>query len=287
MELTNLGEIKEILSQNGITVKKKYGQNFLTNKNIVERIAAEGVRSENDGIIEIGPGIGVLTRELCKIAKKVVAIEIDSQLIPVLQHTLADFDNVSVINEDVLKLNLHRVIEEHFSDCACVRVCANLPYYITTPILMSLIESELPIASITVMVQKEVADRLCSGNTEGDYGAVSAAIAYYGCAKKLFSVAPGNFYPAPNVTSCVMRIDLYETKPITAKNTKMLSRVIRGAFAQRRKTLVNSLMSEFPNFTKAELTDLLKQLGFGENIRGEKLAIADFVRLSDAIETYK
>lgn len=283
MDLTNMSQIKNLMEEFGIFAKKKFGQNFLISRRTVERIAEEGTGDEDEGVIEIGPGIGVLTRELCTRAKRVIAVEIDTTLIPVLDRTLGEFDNVRVINSDIMKTDVKKLIEEEFSDCKGVRVCANLPYYITTPILMSLIEGETGVKSITVMVQKEVADRLCSGSDAGEYGAISAMIAYYGRAQKLFTVTSGSFYPAPKVDSAVIRIDMFEEKPVSAKDEGTLKRVIKGAFAQRRKTLVNSLCSEFTYVGKEKMTKIIEDLGFSPTIRGEKLSVEDFVKISDAL----
>ena len=283
MDLTNMAQVKDLMQEFGIFAKKKYGQNFLISKGTVQRIADEGTGDENEGVIEIGPGIGVLTRELCEVAKKVVAVEIDTTLLPVLDRTLGEFDNVKVINADIMKTDINKIIKEEFSQCSAVRVCANLPYYITTPLLMSLIEGNTGVKSITVMVQKEVADRLCSGADSGEYGAISAMIAYYGNAKKLFTVGSGCFYPAPKVDSAVIRIDMYDEKPIVAQNEIILKRVIKGAFAQRRKTLVNSLCSEFIGYGKERMTGLVQELGYSPTVRGETLGIGDFVRIADAL----
>ncbi len=283
MDLTNMGQIKDLMEEFGIFAKKKYGQNFLISRGTVERIAEEGCPGEEDGVIEIGPGIGVLTRELCMSAKKVVAVEIDTTLLPVLERTLGEFDNVKVINSDIMKTDVKKLIAEEFGDCKDVRVCANLPYYITTPILMSLIEGDTGVKSITVMVQKEVADRLCSGKDAGEYGAITAMIAYYGKAVKLFNVGAGCFYPAPKVDSAVIRIDMYDEMPVKARDEATLKRVVKGAFAQRRKTLVNSLCSEFTYVGKENMTQLIEELGYSPTIRGEKLGIEDFVRIADKL----
>ncbi|MBE6544042.1 MAG: 16S rRNA (adenine(1518)-N(6)/adenine(1519)-N(6))-dimethyltransferase RsmA [Ruminococcaceae bacterium] len=283
MDLTNMAQIKDLMEEFGIFAKKKYGQNFLISRKTVERIADEGTGAEDEGVIEIGPGIGVLTRELAIRAKKLIAVEIDTTLIPVLERTLSEFDNVKVINGDVMKTDIKKLVEEEFSHCSGVRVCANLPYYITTPILMSLIEGETGVKSITVMVQKEVADRLCSHSDAGEYGAISAMIAYYGSAKKLFNVNSGCFYPAPKVDSAVIRIDMYEEKPVKAICEKTLKRVIKGAFAQRRKTLVNSLCSEFTYIGKEKMTSIIEELGFSPTVRGEKLSVSEFVKIADRL----
>lgn len=286
MNLTNMSQVKELMAQFGISTKKKYGQNFLINDYVPLRIAESGIDSGEDGVIEIGPGIGTMTVQLCELAKKVVAFEIDDDLIPVLDHTLREYDNVKVIHQDVLKANIASIISEEFNGCKSIRVCANLPYYITTPIIMELIEGGYPIDSITVMVQNEVADRLCSSAGDEEYGAVTASISYHGKAVKLFKVGAGSFYPAPKVDSAVVRIDIYKNKPYQAKNEKILSRVIRGAFAQRRKTLINSLFGEFREMPKEKLLECIEKAGFEGSIRGEKIDISGFVSIADEIYNY-
>lgn len=287
MNLTNMSQVKELMAEFGISTKKKYGQNFLINDYVPVRIAEAGIDSSEDGVIEIGPGIGTMTVQLCGLAKKVVAFEIDNDLIPVLDKTLSEYNNVTVINCDILKADITKVISEEFDGCKSIRVCANLPYYITTPIIMELIEGGYPISSITVMVQNEVADRLCSKAGENEYGAVTASISYHGKAIKLFKVGAGSFYPAPKVDSAVVRIDIYNEKPHKAKNEKILSRVIRGAFAQRRKTLINSLSGEFRELSKDKLLECIEQAGFEGSVRGEKISIEGFVAIADAIYKLK
>lgn len=283
MNLTNMSQVKELMEEFGISTKKKYGQNFLINENIPIRIADSGIDSSEDGIIEIGPGIGTMTVQLCERAKKVVAFEIDADLIPVLGKTLMEYDNVKVIHGDFLKADVGSIIKEEFAECKNIRVCANLPYYITTPIIMELIEGGYPISSITVMVQNEVADRLCSEAGDEDYGAVTASIAYHGKAVKLFKVGAGSFLPAPKVDSAVVRIDIYEDKPVKVKSEKTLSRVIKGAFAQRRKTLINALSAEFSHIPKDKLSAAIEDAGFSPSIRGEKLDVASFAAIADQI----
>lgn len=293
MNLCDINVVKRIMSKYGTGTKKSFGQNFLINKQVPMDIAYESYSyhsckngSRESGVIEIGPGIGCLTNELCLSYDKVVAVEIDKTLIPILAETLSEHQNVSVINEDFLKIDLSSFISEHFGDNP-VSVCANLPYYITTPIVMKLLEGardengKSRLTSVTVMVQREVANRLCASNLDGDYGAITASINYYGQAVKLFDVTPDNFLPPPKVTSSVIRIELYDTPPYKVESEKMLFKVIEGAFAQRRKTMVNSLSSVFSNIPKARIGEIITELGFDINIRGERLSIQDFCALAD------
>lgn len=293
MNLCDVNVVKRLMSKYSTGTKKSFGQNFLINRQIPMAIAEEsytyhrGKCGQNDSaVIEIGPGIGCLTNELCCAYDKVVAVEIDKTLIPILGETLGEHKNVTVVNEDFLKLDLGSFINENFGDCS-VSVCANLPYYITTPIVMKLLEQargekgRSRLTSITVMVQKEVASRLCATEKDGDYGAISASIAYYGRAVKLFDVPPDNFLPAPKVTSTVIRIELYDEPVYKTKSEKMLFKVIEGAFAQRRKTMLNSLSSSFSNLSKSKIGEIITRLGFDINIRGEKLSIQDFCALAD------
>lgn len=287
MKLTDLSTVREIMSRHGITFQKKFGQNFLVSPQIPVRIAeaaCEGAADSPQGILEIGPGIGTLTRELCERADKVVALEIDTGLIPVLDETLADFDNVTVINQDVMKCDLEALVEREFLDAGMrVSVAANLPYYITTPILMKLLESRLPFDTITVMIQKEVAVRLTAPAGDPEYGAITASIAYYGEVERLFTVPAGCFLPAPKVDSAVVRITLHKKPPVEAASEEMLFRTIRGAFAQRRKTLANSLTTEFSALGREGIAAAIADAELEPSIRGERLSLADFARLSDAL----
>lgn len=282
MKLTNIGTVKALMEKHGIKFQKQFGQNFLINEDIPARIAYESGAAEHDCVLEIGPGIGTLTRELCQVAGKVVAVEIDKGLIPVLDETLADFDNVEVINSDIMKTDLEGLFKEKFEG-KDVYVCANLPYYITTPILMLLLESRLPIKRMTFMVQKEVADRLSSNSRDGDYGAVTASVSYYGKVQKLFNVSAGNFMPAPKVDSAVIQITLYDEPPVQVSDEKLLFKVIKAAFGQRRKTLVNALNGNV-GISKDEITRAVEASGFDVNIRGERLDIEGFARLTDEIK---
>lgn len=283
MKLTDLSTIREVMTRHGVSFQKKFGQNFLISPQVPVNIAeaAVGLMPERRGILEIGPGIGTLTRELSERADKVVALEIDSSLIPVLAETLADCPNVSVINQDVLKTDLSALVEREFTSQGLrAAVAANLPYYITTPIIMKLVESRLPLESITVMIQKEVAARLVAPPGDSEYGAITASLSYYGRVERLFNVPAGCFIPAPKVDSTVIRIVLNKEPPVSVKSEQNLFKVIRGAFAQRRKTLANSLCTEFP---KDAVIKAIADAGLAPDIRGERLSLEDFARLSDLL----
>lgn len=298
MNLCDIRTVQRIMSKHQTGTKKAFGQNFLINPQVPEAIADESFNYHigvcgvcNTGVIEIGPGIGALTTELATRYDKVVAVEIDKTLIPILEETLGEHQNITVVNQDFLKLNLQEFILEGFGDTA-VSVCANLPYYITTPIIMKLLEESRQngknrLTSITVMVQKEVANRLCATSKDKDYGAITASINYYGKVKKLFDVTPDNFLPAPKVTSSVVRIELYREQKYTVLNEKMLFDVIAGAFNQRRKTMLNSLSSYFSWVSKARIGEIIEECGFDIGIRGERLSTEDFCRLADAFYNEK
>lgn len=282
MNLCDVRTIKQIMGMYGLHFKKEFGQNFLTENFVVEDIADNCCDDRNATILEIGPGLGTLTRELAARYKKVICLEIDTGMIPVLQYTLADFDNVTVYNQDVMQADLDELLADAFAS-GTVAVCANLPYYITTPIMMKLLESGLPFTDITVMIQAEVADRLCAKAGSKDYGAITAVLAYYGTTQKLFKVKAGCFMPAPKVDSTVIRTRLYKEKPYNPKDVALLFRTIKAAFEQRRKTLPNALASGFGELDKQTLTDIIVSCGHSADVRGERLSIEDFVALSDAI----
>lgn len=290
MKLTDLSEIKSLMSRHSVMFKKKYGQNFLISPAIPEKIADAAVQAAPEGlrgILEIGPGIGTLTQSLAERADKVVALEIDESLIPILDETLANFNNVKIINQDVMKTDLAELRETEFGSEFKLSVAANLPYYITTPILMKLIESGVSFESITVMVQKEVASRLCAAPGTPDYGAITAVLAYYGRCERLFTVPSGCFVPAPKVDSAVVRLNLYKTPEISVADPDELFRVIRGAFAQRRKTLPNSLMTEYSALGRDVIYDAVTSAGFALSVRGEALSCADFARIADYFTSIK
>ncbi|MBO5879613.1 MAG: 16S rRNA (adenine(1518)-N(6)/adenine(1519)-N(6))-dimethyltransferase RsmA [Clostridia bacterium] len=282
MDLCNISVIKSLMSEAGIVFRKEFGQNFLINRMIPENIADNASVTEDSLIIEIGPGIGCLTKELALRYKKVVAIEIDNGLIPVLEKTLCDFDNVTVINADVMKTDIKEIVER-YSDGMPVCVCANLPYYITTPILMYLLESDVKFSSITVMVQNEVASRLVAKAGSTDYGAITAVLGFYGNAEKLFKVSAGSFMPAPKVDSAVVKIDLYKENVYFPKDERFFRNLIKAAFEMRRKTLVNAVNSKFPHLEKSRIAECLVSLGFPETVRGERLSTQNFVDLSNLL----
>ena len=277
--LTNISVVKDILSRHGFTFSKSLGQNFIINPSVCPRIAEEGGATSGTGVIEIGTGVGVLTAELAKRADKVVAVEIDDRLIPVLSETLSDFDNVKIINEDVLKVDLNKVIEEEFRGMD-VYVCANLPYYITSPIIMSLLESRLNIKAITVMVQKEAATRLTAELGTRDVGAVTVAVRYYSEPKLLFNVSRGSFMPSPNVDSAVIRLDIKNEQKVN--DEKHFFKVVRAAFSQRRKTLSNSLSSGL-SMDKKVITEAIKSAGLPESVRPEQLSMEDFINIAESV----
>ena len=282
MNLCDVKTIKQIMAMFSINFRKEFGQNFLTDICVVEDIADNCCDDYDSTILEIGPGVGSLTRELASRYKRVIAVEIDNGLIPVLKYTLGEFPNVTVINQDVMKVDLGELLAPYFKE-GKVSVCANLPYYITTPILMKLLESGLPFEYITVMIQLEVAQRLCTAPGGKDCGAITSVLNYYGKPERLFTVGAHKFIPAPKVDSSVVRIKLHKEKPFVPKSEEMLFRTIRAAFEQRRKTLPNALAAGFGELGKDELTQAVIDCGFAPEIRGEKLGVADFVALSDAI----
>lgn len=278
MNLTNIGTVKDILSRHGFSFSKGLGQNFIINPDICPKIAENGNACKGFGVLEIGTGIGVLTAELAKRADKVAAVEIDTRLLPILAETLADFDNVKIINEDVMKCDLHRLIDEEFKGLR-VAVCANLPYYITSPIIMMLLESRLPVESITVMVQKEAAQRLCAKVGSRDSGAITVGVNYYGTVRNLFGVSRGSFMPAPNVDSAVIRIDINKEQRLDEESEKFFFRVVKAGFSQRRKTLANSLSSVM-GIPKEKVYSALRAQGIPEAARIEQLDMDKLIAVS-------
>ncbi len=273
-----------VLNRYGFSFQKKYGQNFLTDRGILEKIIREAGITKEDTVLEIGPGIGAMTQYLCEGAKKVIAVEIDKNLIPILtEDTLASYDNVKIINNDILKLDINRLVEEE-NGGKPIKVVANLPYYITTPIIMGLFESHAPIDSVTVMVQKEVAERMQVGPGTKDYGALSLAVQYYARPEIVAVVPPECFIPRPNVSSAVIRLTRHDKAPAAVENEKQMFALIRAAFNQRRKTLKNSINnSPELHFSKETVEKALKQMGLSDTVRGEALTLAQFAELSNLL----
>lgn len=278
MNLTNIGNVKDILSRHGFSFSKGLGQNFIINPDICPRIAENGNAREGFGVLEIGTGIGVLTAELAKRADKVAAVEIDTRLLPILEETLADFGNVKIFNEDVMKCNLHKIISEEFSGLKAA-VCANLPYYITSPVIMLLLESRLPVESITVMVQKEAAQRLCAKVGSRESGAITVGVNYYGSVKTLFNVSRGSFMPAPNVDSAVIRIDVNKDYRLSEDEERFFFSVVKCGFSQRRKTVANALSSQM-GIGKQTVYAALTEAGLSETARIEQLDMEQLIEFS-------
>ena len=282
MHLGNPTNTIAVLNRYGFSFQKKFGQNFLIDENVVEKIVRDAGVTKDDFVLEIGPGIGTMTQILCENAREVVAVEIDDKLIPILtEDTLSWYDNVTVIHEDILKLDIVKLANER-NGGKPIKVVANLPYYITTPIIMGLFESHVPLDSITIMVQKEVADRMQVGPGTKDYGALSLAVQYYAKPYIVANVPPNCFMPRPKVGSAVIRLDRYEEPPVQVKDEKLMFRIIRASFNQRRKTLANGLKnSPELDFTKEQIEAAIGHLGRGASIRGEALTLEEFAELAN------
>ena len=281
--LGNPQETIAVLQKYNFVFQKKFGQNFLIDPRVLEKIITAAEITEDDCVLEIGPGIGTMTQHLACAAKKVIAVEIDRALIPILQDTLKDYDNVRIINEDVMKVDLARLAEEE-NGGKPLKVVANLPYYITTPIIMGLFENRVPLKSITVMVQKEVADRMQVGPGTKDYGALSLAVQYYAKPYIVANVPPNCFMPRPKVGSAVIRLDRYEEPPVKVKDEKLMFRIIRASFNQRRKTLANGLKNSSElDFTKEEIEAAIAGIGKEPGVRGETLTLEEFAGLADEL----
>lgn len=275
--LSDIGTIKELLSRHGFSFSKALGQNFLVNPSVCPRMAACSGAGQGVGVLEIGPGIGVLTQELCQLADKVVAVELDKRLLPVLDETLADFDNIKIVNDDVLALDLNHLIAEEFDGLEVV-VCANLPYYITSPVIMKLLEDRLPVTAVTVMVQKEAAQRICAPVGSRESGAVTVSVNYYAKPVLLFYVSAGSFMPAPKVDSAVIRLDILQEPPVDC-DREAFFRAVKAAFSQRRKVIANSLSAGL-GISKADVTALLSQAGIAPNARAEQLSLREFAAIA-------
>lgn len=280
--LCDYNTINKLLSAEGFTFSKALGQNFLIDSSVCPAMAQSLCADENTGVLEIGPGIGVLTKELCKVAGKVVSVELDKRLYPVLEKTLGDYDNFELVQGDALKLDLNELISQKFLNCVTVKVCANLPYYITSPIIMTLLESKLPIDEIVVMVQREAAQRLCAEIGSRDAGAVTVAVNYYAESCVLFDVDRESFMPAPKVDSAVIKIKLRKQPEYNVKDEKKFFSLVKAAFSQRRKTLVNSLSNTL-GVSKSNLTNALAELNLAPTVRAENLTMEEFVNLCDLL----
>ena len=281
MDFISPSVIKRIASKYGFVFKKGLGQNFLSSQDVLEEIAI-AAEIDDSGVIEIGPGFGVLTNELAKRAKKVLALEIDERLIPILADTLGEYDNVKVINQDVLKTDVKKLIEEEFGG-EKVSVAANLPYYITTPIITGLIEGQLPLKNLVVMVQKEVADRITAEPGSKNYGAISVLCQYYTKAELITVVGANEFVPPPKVDSAVVKMAFRSEPAVKVKDEKMFFRTVKAAFSQRRKTLLNCLVANFPQ-NKEEISEIMTSVGIEPTRRGETLSLEEFAKLSDALK---
>ena len=281
MQLTNIGVIKDLFERHGFSFTKSLGQNFLINPSVCPKIAEMGGCKSGVCALEIGTGVGVLTQELAKRCDKVVAVEIDTGLKPILEETLAEYDNVEVIFADVMETDLKSLIAEKFADSEVV-VCANLPYYITSPVIMRVLEERLPVKALTVMVQKEAADRICAKPGTRDCGALSCGVSYYSDPKLLFKVNRGSFMPSPNVDSAVIRLDIREDNGLDVKDEKLFFRIVRAAFSQRRKQIINPLSGEL-GIPKAELAELFDAAGIKQTARAEELTLKDFAALCETI----
>lgn len=280
--LSDISVIKSVLSRHGFTFSKALGQNFIINPGVCPRIAEEGGAGEGVGVLEVGAGIGVLTAELAKRASKVVCVELDTRLLPVLDETLGEFDNVKIINGDILKVDIHRILEDEFGNMPVV-VCANLPYYITSPVIMRLLESRLKIDSVTVMVQKEAAVRLCADVGSRDSGAVTVAVNYYAEAQKLFDVSRGSFMPSPNVDSAVIRLDILKNPPIEVSDEKFFFSMVKAAFSQRRKTASNGISAGM-GISKPTVIEAIEAADLSPTVRAEALTMEQLGRLCEELK---
>lgn len=273
----------EVLKKYNFSFQKKFGQNFLIDTHVLEKIIEESGITKDDCVLEIGPGIGTMTQYLCESAKKVVAVEIDKALLPILEDTLSEYDNVTVINDDILKVDIQKICDE-YNEGRPIKVVANLPYYITTPIIMGLFESHVPLKSITIMVQKEVADRMQEGPGSKEYGALSLAVQYYAIPEIVANVPPNCFMPRPNVGSAVIRLTRYEEPPVVVNDEKYMFALIRASFNQRRKTLANGLTNGGLGLTRDDVYTALNKMGLSESIRGEAMTLEQFATLSNLLK---
>ena len=282
MNINSKTQISEIMEKYGLTFHKGLGQNFLYDEQYLDEIVASANITKEDTVVEIGPGLGVLTTRMASLAKKVIAIEIDQNIIPALSEITSEFDNVEIVNKDVMKTN----IEELVSGEENIKVVANLPYYITTPIIMKLLSDNLNLKCIVIMIQKEVAERLSAKEATKDYGAITVSVNYYADPLYMFTVPKGAFVPQPKVDSAVVKLNFPKKEPVTVSDEKLFFNVVKGAFAQRRKTLLNSLSSTLNQFSKEQIKTVITECGFEENIRGEVLSLNDFCLLTEKFKNF-
>lgn len=280
-KLTDISYVRGVLSKHGFTFSKALGQNFLTNPGVCPKMAQMSGASDCVGVIEIGPGAGVLTAELAEVSHKVVALELDKRLLPVLSETLSGYDNIKILNADVMKTDLKQLLKEEFPDGEAV-VCANLPYYITSPVIMKILEERLPIQSLTVMVQKEAAERICAAPGTRQSGAISAAVHYYSEPELLFKVSKGSFMPAPKVDSAVIKLNILKEPPVKVEDEKMFFKVVKAAFSQRRKTLSNSLSSGL-SVSKSVISEILLSAGINATARAEEMTMEQFAKITELL----
>lgn len=282
--LGNPKETIEILNKYHFIFQKKFGQNFLIDTHVLDKIIKSAGVTKDDMVLEIGPGIGTLTQYLCEAAREVIAVEIDKSLIPILEDTLSEYDNVTILNEDILKVDINKLVLEH-NNGKPIKIVANLPYYITTPIIMNLLEEHVPMDNITVMVQKEVAERMQAKPGTKDYGALTLAVRYYADPYIVANVPPNCFMPRPGVGSAVIRLNIHKENPVQVKNEKLMFQMIRASFNQRRKTLVNGLNNGAElSISKEIITEAIEELGVSATIRGEALELSQFAALSNIVE---
>lgn len=281
LNLCDINQVKGLLSRHEFKFSKSLGQNFIVDSEVCPKMAEMCSENENSGILEIGPGIGVLTAELAKRFKKVISVEIDKRLIPILEETVSDFENVKIINQDIMKLNLSQLVNQEFSNCDELHICANLPYYITSEIIMHILENNPEFNSITVMIQKEAAERICAEPSTRQSGAISLAVRYYGNPQIAFNVNRNCFIPSPNVDSCVIKIDMQHENRKNIKNSKNFFKIIRAAYSKRRKNLLNSLSMGL-NKNKSEIRELLNRCEIDCNLRAEQLKFDEFVNISNS-----
>lgn len=282
MDLYDINTVKRILARHGFKFSKALGQNFLINPTVCPAMADSLNADSSTGVIEIGAGVGVLTRELCRVAKKVVCIELDKRLLPVLDETLCQCDNLKIINDDALKADLKKIINDEFSDCRHIKVCANLPYYITSPVIMKLLEEELPVEEIVVMVQKEAGERICARVGTRQAGALTAAVNYYAQSEILFDVMRDSFIPSPNVDSVVIKLTLRKSDPFEIKDKRKFFTVVKCAFSQRRKTALNSISATM-GIPKSALSDAFEKAEIDLSARAEELSMEDFKKIAELI----